>query len=57
METNFKDLRETNEMYKKEEEDFKEQLRKDAKLIEAEEQATLWIQAHWRGYRIRTEKR
>lgn len=44
-------------MYKKEEEDYKEQLRKHAQLIEAKQQATLWIQAHWRGYRMRTEKR
>lgn len=53
----FKEISESNAMFKKEEEEFRKQLEKHNMLLEAKAQATLWIQAHWRGYRARTEKR
>jgi hypothetical protein len=53
----LKELSENNAMLQKEEDDFREQLEKHNQLIEAKAQATLWIQAHWQGYKARNETR
>lgn len=53
----LKEISESNAMFKREDEEFKKQLEKHSMLLEAKAQATLWIQAHWRGYRARTEKK
>lgn len=51
----LKEIAESNMMFKKEEDEFQAELEKHNMLIAAKEQATLWIQAHWRGYKIRSE--
>lgn len=53
----LKEIKDSNLMFQQEEEEFRKQLEKHNKLIEAKAQATLWIQAHWRGYKTRTEKK
>ena len=53
----LKELAENNAMLQKEEDDFREQLEKHNQLIDAKAQATLWIQAHWQGYKTRNETR
>lgn len=53
----LKEIQESNAMYLKEEEEYKKQLEKHNKLLEAKAAATLWIQAHWRGHLARIEKK
>ena len=52
----LKEIEESNRMFELEEEEFKAQLEAHNQLIESKAQATLWIQSHWRGHKIRTEK-
>jgi len=53
----LKEVSEANEMFKREDEEFKKQLEKHHQFLEAKAQATLWIQAHWRGHVVRTAKK
>jgi len=53
----LKEIKESNFLFKQEEDEFRKQLEKHNMLIESKAQATLWVQAHWRGYKTRTEKK
>jgi hypothetical protein len=53
----LKEISESNELFRKEEEEFKKNIEKHNKMLAAKAAATLWIQAHWQGHLTRTEKK